>query len=212
MLIIFDVDGTLLDTLRVTVPAVQRTFAAHGLPEPPTDIICSFFGRPVADYHAWLASLCPPGQAAAIISETDRVELDLIGSEGRLYDGILETLNELRNDGHRLAICSNGPEDYVDEFVDAHRLRGCFDFVITRGTKYDGKTVMVREILDRVPARPAFVIGDRHDDVAAAHANGIQAIGVAYGFGNPAELRDADAVIRSPNEILPVLKALSATP
>ena len=62
-LIIFDIDGTLLETDRVTVPAVQRTYAAYGLPVPDAAAICATFGRPVEEYLDWLASLCPPGQA-----------------------------------------------------------------------------------------------------------------------------------------------------
>ena len=46
-LLIFDVDGTLLQTERVTVPAVQRTLRARGLPEPDAAVICSFFGKSV---------------------------------------------------------------------------------------------------------------------------------------------------------------------
>ena len=94
-LIIFDIDGTLLETGRVTVPAVQRTFAAHGLSMPDYDTICGFFGKPVETYEAWLAEQCPPGMAEQIVAETNALELQLIGSEGRLYEGAREVLEEL---------------------------------------------------------------------------------------------------------------------
>jgi phosphoglycolate phosphatase-like HAD superfamily hydrolase len=207
-LIIFDIDGTLLQTDLVTVPAVQRTFAAHGLPQPDAETICSYFGRPVEEYLAWLASLCPPGHAAEIIAATNRLELELIGREGRLYPGAGEALAALKRDGHVLAICSNGPEDYVSEFLDAHGVRGFFDLVRTRGIKYDNKDAMVRAILGETTARPAIVVGDRHDDILAAHQNGGVAIATTYGFGSPAELRDADVPVYSPAEIPAAVRRL----
>ncbi len=205
-LIIFDVDGTLLETERVTVPAVQRTFAAHGLPEPDAATICSFFGKPVEAYEAWLAEQCPPGTAARIVAETNAMELRLIGSEGRLYPGALETLSELLAAGHSLAVCSNGPQDYVDEFLDSHGVGPFMAAVRARGSRRVDKAVMAGEILGLIPARPAFFVGDRHDDVDAARAHGMVSVGAAYGFGGDAEIAGADARIASVTE-LPALVA-----
>lgn len=204
-LIIFDIDGTLFQTDLVTVPAVQRTFAAYGLPVPDAPTICSFFGQPVETYEAWLASLAPADQVHQIIDETNKIELDLIASEGQLYPGIRELLTQLRQDGHTLAICSNGPDDYVNTFLEVHDMRQYFGIIRTRGTKYDGKEIMVREIMDIIPTRPAIVIGDRHDDIEAAHANGAYAIAALYGFGGEEESQDADTKVSSVQEILETL-------
>ena len=200
-LIIFDIDGTLLETERVTVPAVQRTFAAHGLPIPEEAVICSFFGKPVEVYEAWLAELCPTEEAARIVAETNALELDLIGSEGRLYDGARETLELLQTAGHTLAICSNGPDDYVNTFLDAHEVRSFFSIIRARGTRYSGKEAMAGEILAKFPQRPAFFVGDRDDDVRAAHHHGIFAIAADYGFGGGHELTAADDHIQSLGEL-----------
>ncbi|HOH52064.1 MAG TPA: HAD family hydrolase [Candidatus Hydrogenedentes bacterium] len=191
-LLVFDVDGTLLQTERVTVPAVQRTLRARGLAEPDAAVICSFFGKSVAAYEAWLASLCPPGQMEEIVAETNALELRLIGEEGRLYDGVPETLQRLRDAGHRLAVCSNGPQDYVDTFLDAHRLRPLFHGVRARGARPEGKPIMVGELLAELGGGPGAVIGDRADDLRAAHENRLTAVAATYGFGNPAEHQEAD--------------------
>jgi len=199
-LIIFDIDGTLLETERVTVPAVQRTFAAHGLPVPDHDTICGFFGKPVEAYEAWLAEQCPPGMAEQIVAETNALELQLIGSEGRLYEGAREVLEELHGK-YVLAVCSNGPNDYVNTFLDAHDVRKYLAAVRARGTLYCGKTEMIESILALDLGAPVIVVGDRHDDIEAAHANGARAVGAAYGFGGDRELAGADARIAGIREL-----------
>ena len=196
-LVIFDVDGTLLQTDRVTVPAVQRAFAAYQLPAPDRDVICSFFGQSVAAYEDWIAGQCPPGQAAEIVAATNALELRLIGEEGELYPGVRETLQQLRNDSCSLAICSNGPEAYVQEFLDAYTLRDFFPVVYARDARYADKKEMVGLILAETTPEQFAVIGDRHDDIAAAHAWGGYGIAAAYGFGGPEERQGADAVIET---------------
>jgi phosphoglycolate phosphatase len=207
-LIIFDIDGTILETERVTVPAVQRTFVEYGLPAPEAEAICSFFGRPVEEYHAWLRGLCPEEKAAEIVAATDRLELELIGSEGRLYEGMHDALEALREEGHVLAVCSNAPEDYLCEFLEAHDLRGFFEEVRCRGTRYSGKTEMVAELVELIEAWPVVVVGDRRDDIEAAHANGAFGVAAAYGFGNDEEWADADARIEDPSELPGVIGLL----
>ncbi|MDQ1257956.1 MAG: adenosylhomocysteine nucleosidase [Candidatus Hydrogenedentes bacterium] len=200
-LVIFDIDGTLLQTDLVTVPAVQQTFASFGLPAPDRDAICAFFGRPQEDYEAWIAELCPPGRDDQIIEAINRREIECIGETGRLYPGTRGAIVELIEEDYRLAICSNGPERYVQEFVKKHRLTPFFDMVCARGVQYTGKIEMMTDILRRMPTRPVIVVGDRDDDIAAAHHHGAKAIGVTYGFGSPAELEGADVLIYAPAEI-----------
>ncbi len=210
-LIIFDVDGTLLQTDLVTVPAVRETFAAYGLPIPEIETVRHFFGRPVEEYEDWLASQSPPGKAAELVEATNACELRMIGRSGQLYPGVRKLLDGLRGGGHTLAVCSNGPVPYVEEFLDAHELRGCFARVRARGTSGDGKTAMVREVLTHVAVRPVIVVGDRRDDVEAAHDNGAMAIGAQYGFGLPGELDEADEVVDSPAEVAGAVERLLGT-
>lgn len=208
-LVVFDIDGTLLQTEKVTVPAVQRTFAAYGLPEPDADAICSFFGKPVQDYLDWLETLCPPALRGEIVDATNRLELDLISEEGELYLGILDVLHTLKDEGYVIGICSNGPDDYVDEFLTSHGIRPFCDIIRTRGTKYDGKESMLREIMSLIAARPAVVIGDRADDIHAAHANGALAIAAGYGFGSDEEWAQADIHVTTAHEIVDAVHKLT---
>ena len=80
----------------------------------------------------------------------------------------------------------------MDTFLDAHRLRPLFHGVRARGARPEGKPVMVGELLAELGGGPGAVIGDRADDLRAAHENHLTAVAAAYGFGAPEEHQNAD--------------------
>ena len=200
-LLIFDLDGTLFQAHTVSVPATQETFRAFGLPAPPAEQIIPFFGRPGAEWHPWLRSQCPPHLADALVAAVDRRELELVEESGQLYPGVREALAALRGTVAQMALCSNGPRDYVTRVLESQGLAACFDRVRHRQEDGRDKPAMVAELLSHLPARPAIVVGDRWDDVAAAHENGLKAIGATYGYGALRELVEADALAYAPGEL-----------
>ena len=96
--------------------------------------------------------------------------------------------------------------------LDAHDVRDFFSVVRIRGSSGKTKTAMVGEIMAAIEARPAVLVGDRHDDVEAAHAHGAFAVGAGYGFGGPDELSDADVVVGSAAEIPEAVRMLIGRP
>ena len=120
-------------------------------------------------------------------------------------------LTQLRDEGHRLAVCSNGPAAYVHEFLDAHKVRSFFDEVRFRGTTFAGKSAMIAAVLAQIPVRPAVVIGDRADDIEGAHQHGAWAVGATYGFGAPGELDAADALVDCAADIPSAVRRLLAS-
>jgi phosphoglycolate phosphatase len=199
-LIIFDIDGTLLQSHLITVPAVRQAFKDFGLAVPDEDAVKATFGIPVNEYEAWPGSHAP-GFAEDLVAATNQRELELISECGELYPGAVETLSALRDAGHALATCSNGSIDYVAEALDSHDLRPFFKLVRCIGQGYSGKTAMVRDIMDRIEARPAIVVGDREGDISAAHDNEALAVAATYGFGSAKELANADAHIASLDQL-----------
>jgi phosphoglycolate phosphatase len=200
-LVIFDCDGTLFRADAVTVPAVELAFREHGLGVPLREEITQFIGRPLDEFRAWLDEVCPPGVGGQVAEAVDRVERELVVETGELYPGVPEALGELRASVDRMAICTNGPKAYVEAVVAACDLGRFFDAIRHHRADGDTKTGMVRELLALFPNRPALVIGDRPEDIEAAHANGLPAIAVAYGMGRPEELARAEAVARSPADL-----------
>ncbi len=206
-LIIFDIDGTLLQAQLITTPALRRTFQDFGLAVPDEEAIQDLFGMPVEEYEAWLAAHAP-GRAEAFVAAANKRELEMIREAGQLYPGVLETLTTLRDAGHVLATCSNGSVAYVDEALDAHGLRPFFEVVRCIGQGYGGKTAMIGDIMERIDARPAIVVGDRQGDVSGAQANGALSVAATYGFGAAQELEAADVAIASIRDLPGVIRTL----
>jgi phosphoglycolate phosphatase-like HAD superfamily hydrolase len=210
-ILIFDLDGTLFHTETVTVTAAREAFETHGLTPPDDAEICSFIGRTSAEYNAWLRTLCPPDDARQILRTAAERELKLISERGRLYPGVPEALAELRANAAKLAVCSNGSGRYVETVLAAHGIDGFFDVVRSRRPDDTSKSQMAGELLGLLrngPRQPGVVIGDRHDDVEAARANGLLAVGCAYGYGAGGELDAADAVAAGPAEIPGLVRSL----
>ncbi|MBI2165201.1 MAG: HAD family hydrolase [Chloroflexi bacterium] len=200
-LLIFDLDGTLFQTSTATVPAVQEGFLSMGLPPPPSEDICSFIGSPVHQYYAWIRSKCPKDAASALLAEIDRLEMEFASSRGRLFPGVLRALQNLRDSVSQLSLCSNGPKQWVEHVIRTQGLEGLFDAVKYRVSSHETKGKMVYELLQKLSARPAVVIGDRGSDIEAARENGILSIAAAYGYGSLQELDLADARAMSPGEL-----------
>jgi phosphoglycolate phosphatase-like HAD superfamily hydrolase len=208
-LIIFDVDGTLLQSQLITVPAIRETLAAHGVTPPNDDAIRATFGVPVEEYEAWLAGLCPAESAAGIVEATNERELELISKAGALFPGVLDVLQTLKKSGHALAACTNASVAYLNRVLDTYELRESFQLSVCIGQGFSSKTAMVRHIMDTIPLRPAIVIGDRLGDIEAAKANGAYAIAADYGYGDQAELDGADAHARTASDIVEMVERLT---
>ncbi len=206
-LLIFDLDGTLFQVETVTFPAVRRALREAGFTPPAEEELQEFFGRPESEFRDWL-QVRYPGVTQETMLAIPEWELRLIPEVGALYPGVLEALAELRGLATHLAICSNGPQSYVECVAHSHGLAPFFDLLRWRRPEDEGKPQMVRDLLAHFCRPPALVIGDRGDDVRAAHENGLRAIASRYGFGTEEELAPADASVASPAELPGVVRTL----
>jgi phosphoglycolate phosphatase len=208
--LIFDIDGTLFRTETITVPAVREGFERHGLTPPTATEIFSYFGRPVEAYRQWLGSLCPGDLARRVEDYSLRRELELVPEKGELYPQVREALAELRAMVKLMAICSNGPQDYVEAVVRGMGLERYFDAVRYRRDEDCDKSQMLHDLLVDLAATglPGVVIGDRYDDVEAAQGNGLLALGAAYGYGEKEELVHADGIIHHPSHLADTVSRL----
>jgi phosphoglycolate phosphatase len=131
--------------------------------------------------------------------------------ENEVYPGIPDALMRLRDAGHELRVATSKPHVYARRIL-AHF--GLLDlFVEVHGAELSGergdKTSLIRHILAGAPPGDTSMVGDRRHDVEGAHANGVEAVGVLWGYGSRAELEAAGADVLLPS--LPTLLEWAGT-
>jgi phosphoglycolate phosphatase len=206
MLVLFDLDGTLVDSGPGIRASVRHAAAAVGLPEPTPEQLRLLIGPPFpAAFRDVLGVDVPTGDAMMTAYR------ELYGSSGMfdvtLYDGIPEALDELVARGDVLAVTTSKPAPYAREIVAHLGLSEVFAGGV-HGASFDGsvegKAAVVGLALAQYGEGPvAGLVGDRHHDVEGARRHGLGCLGVAWGFGGRAELEAAGAaaVVDKPAEL-----------
>lgn len=202
-LVVFDVDGTLLETdafwLDVGKRAVETVYHRHGVErELPEDRrFLEAIGLPMAEF--WLFVL--PEELHELEDEVELEAQELEQSAfakglGAMYPGARRLLVDLHAAGTRLALASNCGRRYLEGFLDAFDLRPIVDEArCLDNPGVSSKVDMVRDILASTGARDAVMVGDRANDREAALANRIPFILFAGGFLET-EARENEPVVK----------------
>lgn len=208
--VLLDLDGTLIDSRGGIVAAMNATLAALGEPERPAAELHGFIGPPLHETYATLLGrpVEDPSLGAIVASYRERyaaLMLDLTP----VFDGIPEALDALVDAGCRLAVATSKARPLAARLVEALGLAPRLDAVCGPvPPSRDDKAATIAMALDALghPAR-AVMVGDRHHDVEGARAHGLPCVGVLWGIGSGAELRDAGAVAlcRTPQELAGVV-------
>jgi phosphoglycolate phosphatase len=205
-LIIFDLDGTLTDSLDDLTDATNRMLAHLARPSLTSREVRALVGQGARR----LVERALPGASGAAIEAGLALFLDYnerhIADKTRLYPGVSETLGVLRAQGKRLAVVSNKNVALCRRLLAALDAGAFFDAVLGadslpfRKPSPEPLLHLVREF----GARPdeTAMVGDSINDIAAGLGAGVVTIGCRYGYGEPAELADADYRIDAFAELL----------
>ena len=179
--VLFDLDGTLWDSVERITPAWNRVLRAYGV-QVTTPRLRSLMGKTAEEFAAALLPEETPERGLAAVDACCREELiDLAAYGGELYPRVRETLEGI-GPGWKRYIISNCQAGYIETFLDAHGFRDLFHGFLdhTTGLSKGGNIRLLceREGLDR-----AVYVGDTHGDEASAREAGIPFFHAAYGFG-----------------------------
>ncbi|MFN8039106.1 MAG: HAD hydrolase-like protein [Acidimicrobiales bacterium] len=209
---LLDLDGTLIDPRPGITQSVQAGLAAVGIEPRPADAYVGWIGPPLRQSFLELGGVAPGDLDRAVAGY--RARFDRVGwREHDLYPGVVGVLAELRRAGWRLAVVTSKPEVYARRIVAHRDLDDAFDDVV--GSELDGrrsaKAELVAHALERlggVEPADAAMVGDREHDVIGAVACGVAAVGVAWGYGDPALLlaEGAVVVVEQPADLPTVLQ------
>ncbi|MCG6121747.1 MAG: HAD-IA family hydrolase [Microvirga sp.] len=218
-LVIFDVDGTLVDSQDVIVEAQARAFRAHGLEPPRRERSLSIVGLSLRE--AFVALAGEAGPVDGLVESYKRAFQDLRFDpryDPPVYPGALAALSRLsRRADVSLAIATGKSRRGVAHFLERHRLEGLFASIQTAddAPSKPHPGMILRAMAETgIGPGDAAMIGDTTYDMEMAAAAGATGIGVAWGYHAEPRLRDAGAatVIARFRELDRALEAAFATP
>ncbi|MBR2370920.1 MAG: HAD hydrolase-like protein [Clostridia bacterium] len=201
---LFDLDGTLTDSAQGIKNSIIYSLKKADLPVLPECILDKFIGPPLHESYAKYCNL--DEEDADLLVKYYREYFSVKGLfENSVYDGIPETLDELRSKGKHLYVATSKPEVYAKRILEHFGLIDKFEFV--GGSTMSHERTDKAEVIDYVITEmnldksKTVMVGDRSYDVEGAHKNGIKAIAVLFGFGDREELSDADYIAPTPHDI-----------
>jgi len=209
-LVLFDLDGTLIDSEPGITACLAHAFERIGAPLPARDVLRTWIGPP---FRQTFPSVLGDDEArivAAIDHYRDRFE-DVGWSEHAIYDGIPELIASISARGDALAVVTTKPESQARKIIDHFPFGGAFARVYgpTDRHSHRSKAEMIADALTDfgAHAEQTTMIGDRHFDIEGARANDVRGLGVAWGFGSIEELRDAGAhaIAANPSDLAAML-------
>ncbi len=208
--VIFDLDGTIVDSAPGVIGSIEHAFRRAGLEAPPASELRRWLGPPMLQSLRETAGL--DEETAQAVHAYFRANYDASGVlRSEAYYGLPGLLDRLGVAGMPLAIATAKPE--APALVLLGHLGLSSHFSVVSGASFDegrsSKLEILGEALRRLAERgvdvsKAVVIGDRHHDIEAAAEFGLAAIFVTWGYGDLDEARGALAIADSP-EALEVL-------
>ena len=204
--VLFDLDGVLVDSRGPISSCINHALVAHGQPERDPAELYRYIGPPLLHAFAELLGRPVESPAVAQCAATYRERYaDASLTETAVTPGIADVLAALRDDGRCLGVATSKPRPFAEPLLEVLGMRAYFDVVAGPELDASGedKTTTVGAALRALGAHAGAMVGDRSFDMVAARALGLRAIGVGWGIGSRAELEDAGAerIVATPAEL-----------
>jgi len=195
--IIFDLDGTLLNTLADIAESVNRTLVEYHFPAHPLDAYRFFIGN---GWEMLVTRALPETHRsekliAECVTKSRKVYQENWNRQTRLYEGIPELLDNLAKKKIPLSILSNKPHDFMLKCVERYLNKWRFNVLIGQTDNFPLKPdpASALEVAGQIGLPPsAFLfVGDSAEDIKTAEAAGMYSVGAAWGFRGPKELEES---------------------
>lgn len=184
--VIFDLDGTLLDTSEGIFKSVCYVIDTLKLPRPSDEVMRTFIGPPVQKSFARVYDMDKENADRAAGLFRDRYkENDILLAKP--YDGIFEAIRDLNNEGVKTAVATYKRQDYAEKILRHFGFDKACDIMC--GSDFNGvftkKDIIENAIkgLNISERQRVVMVGDSDNDAIGAEEIGVDFIGVTYGFG-----------------------------
>ena len=209
---IFDLDGTLLDTLQDLANSVNFALNKKGYPVRTIDEVRMFIGNGIAKL---IERAVPPGTDSDAYADTLRIfkahYLEHLADNTRAFDGITEVVDCLKEQGCKVAVVSNKAHDAAQAVVSDY-FGSRFDSVVGKMDCFPAKPApdSVFYTMKKLGVEPeeCVYIGDSDVDVETAHNAGLECIGVTWGNRDRSVLESSGAeyIADKPQDIINLMK------
>lgn len=191
--LLFDLDGTIIDSSEGIINCVKYALDDAGLAYPPDEKLLGFIGPPLVEGFQSVTGMNEQDALAATIKYRERYETEGL-YECQLYEGISSLIKDLHEKGYHICLATSKPELFARRILEHFELINYFDEIV--GATFDGKInakdTVIREMFKRLALTDdrkaeTIMIGDRKHDILGAKACGIDSLGVYYGFAPAGE-------------------------
>jgi phosphoglycolate phosphatase len=186
--VIFDLDGTLIDTASEIAVALNRTFEEFLLPPLPKKAVENLIGRGV---HSMIERALQQVAAASVdvdaaVARFDDHYAKTVGTEAELFGGVLGGLALLRDKGYKMSVVTNKPRYFAEKLLERLALKRLFVGLVAGDDgirrKPHGDMLVAACIIMGSSAEASLMIGDSDNDVLAARNAGCPVWCVPYGY------------------------------
>lgn len=211
--LVFDLDGTLVDTAPDLLRALNLSLAEDGIQPVSADIIGTLVGRGARmmitralSHHGIEAT---EGHVDRLITRFLKAYRDKIAVESRLFPGVTETLAALKDAGWALSVCTNKKQDLALALLEELLLLPFFNAVCGGDhfavSKPDPRHLTGTILSAGSSMDQALMVGDSETDILTAKAAAIPVIGVTFGYSEePIQSYSPNFIISDFSEILPI--------
>jgi len=195
MLVVFDLDGTVVDSTRVLLESHAAAWASVGRLCPPAETILELIGLPLIDTMQKL----DPTQDAEHLAEVYSQAYVKLAHHERLFDGMVELLAK----PFRAAVATGKSQRGADRVVKQFGLADRFEIVLGGNSVPRPKPNpdLLHAIMEATGTKDLVMIGDTTYDLEMAHKAGVKAIGVSWGHHSVERLREWAPVVDSLEEL-----------
>ena len=195
--VLFDLDGTLIDSSEGITKSAQFALEHYGIDEPDLEKLSKFIGPPLHSSFAKYYGFNADKAVEAVTVFRSRYNGTGV-YESKPYPGVKECLEELHAKGYLVGIASSKPENMCHIILEYHGLLDLFDNI--SGASMDGKIETKEQVLEQLFARwpdvdrdSMVLVGDTIFDIKGANNAGLKSIAVSFGFGDVDEMMNEGA-------------------
>ena len=194
--VLFDLDGTLTNPGQGITNSVAYALKKFGIEVEDRQELYKFIGPPLYEsfmkYYGFSQE-----KAETAVSFFREYFRDTGIFENEVYGGVTDLLDEIKNSGRKIILATSKPEEFAKRVLSHFGLDKYFDFVA--GATMDSSRVEKSDVIayaikeSGCTGENAVMIGDRLHDILGAKENGLDSIGVLFGYGSREELEEAGA-------------------